>query len=116
MTAQTATSTQNLPPRAHAITMATLVTETAVVIGSTDVRPVSIAVREMCAGPYPWQVEVQVDIPADVDELGRVFALPVIEWAPTLHTRAWDGVSLAGDLVSVRVYSGRWATTDGGAR
>jgi hypothetical protein len=26
-----------------------------------------------------------------------------------LHTRAWDGVSLAGHLVTVRVYSGRQA-------
>lgn len=114
MTAQTATSTQNLPPRAHAITMATLVTETAVVIGSTDVRPVSIAVREMCAGPYPWQVEVQVDTPADVDELGRVFSLPLIDWSKQLHTRAWAGVSLAGELVTMRVYG--LAATDGGAR
>jgi hypothetical protein len=115
MTAQVATTPHNNPPtdpdtaRAHAITMATLVTEAAVVIGATDVRPCGIAVRECLAAPYRWHVEVQVDTQTAVDELGRVFALPVIDYAEKLHTRAWDGVSLAGHLVTVRVYSGRRA-------
>jgi hypothetical protein len=115
MTAQVATTTHNNPPTdpdtalAHAITMATLVTEAAIVIGTTDARPVSIAVRECLAAPYRWHVEVQTDTPDDVDEVGRVFALPVIDWSDQLHTRAWDGVSLAGHLVTVRVYSGRRA-------
>jgi hypothetical protein len=115
MTAQVATTTHNNPPadpdtaRAHAITMATLVTEAAVVIGTTSVRPVAITVREVLAGPFPWAVQVQLASPDDTDEIGRVFALPVIDYAESLHTRAWDGVSLAGHLVTVRVYSGRRA-------
>jgi hypothetical protein len=115
MTAQVATTTHNNPPadpdtaRAHAITMATLVTEAAVVIGTTDVRPGAITVREFTATPHRWHVEVQTDTPDDVDEVGRVFALPVIDYAEALHVRAWDGVSLAGHLVTVRVYSGRRA-------
>jgi hypothetical protein len=109
MTAQVATTTHNNPDtaRAHAITMATLVTEAAVVIGATDVRPCAIAVREYVT--KPWLVEVQVDTQTAVDELGRVFALPVIDYSDHLHTRCWDGVSLAGHLVTVRVYSGRRA-------
>jgi hypothetical protein len=115
MTAQVATTTHNNPPadpdtaRAHAITMAELVTEAAIVIGTTDARPRSIIVREQLAGSCAWEVEVHAANPDDTDEIGRVFALPVIDWVETLHTRAWDGVSLAGHLVTVRVYSGRRA-------
>jgi hypothetical protein len=115
MTAQVATTPHNNPPadpdtaRAHAITMATLVTEAAVVIGTTSVRPGAITVREFTATPHRWHVEVLVDTMAQVNEVGRVFALPVVDYSAQLHTRAWDGVSLAGHLVTVRVYSGRQA-------
>jgi hypothetical protein len=108
MTAQIATTRppEVLSPRAHAVTMANLVTEAAVVIGETTVVPRSIMVRLGIPGYSLPTVEVQVATADDVDEVGRVFALPVIEWSEHLHTRAWDGVSLAGDLVTVRVYSG----------
>lgn len=109
MTAQIATTASPPTPQtpyAHAVTMATLVTETAVVISTTNVRPVAITVREKVAGPFPWEVTVQVDTATQVDEIGRVFALPVIDYAETLRTRAWDGVNLAGALVTVRVYGG----------
>jgi hypothetical protein len=115
MTAQVATTTHNNPPadpdtaRAHAITMATLVTEAAVVIGTTDVRPGAITVREFSAAPHRGTSRSRRHPGRHVDEVGRVFALPVIDYAAQLHTRAWDGVSLAGHLVTVRVYSGRRA-------
>jgi hypothetical protein len=111
MTAQVATTTHHDPGTAlaHAVNMATLVTEAAVKIGTTDVRPCGISARQSYNGAYPWTVEVQVDTPAQVDEIGRVFALPLIDYSPQLHMRSWDGVSLAGHLVTIRVYSGRRA-------
>jgi hypothetical protein len=111
MTALLASSTSNIPDTAlaHAITMATLITEAAVKIGTTSVRPGAIAVREFTATAPGWEVEVQVDTTQQVDEVGAVFRLPLIDYAEKLYTRARSGVSLAGHLVTVRVYSGRRA-------
>jgi hypothetical protein len=47
-----------------------------------------------------------VRTPAEVDEVGRAFALSLVDWCDTLHVRYWEGVSLAGDLVNLRVLAG----------
>jgi hypothetical protein len=93
-------------PFAHAVTLATLLTETAVVIGTTTVRPRRLSVFDYGDGAYTWTIEVHVTTPAEVDEVGRAFALPLVDWADTLHVRYWSGVSLAGDLVNLRVLAG----------
>jgi hypothetical protein len=94
-------------PFAHAVTLATLVTEAAVVIGATSVRPRRLSVFDYGDGAYTWTIEVHVTTPAEVDEVGRAFALPLVDWADTLHVRYWSGVSLAGDLVNLRVLAGK---------
>jgi hypothetical protein len=120
MTAQTATITPNLHPLAQTMRYANVLVDVAVTLGAMDVVPHALGIDTYTAERgAAFGVSVLI-FPDDVVVVDTVATEIAGDWFPddgetSNYTRV-GMVRFGGELVRMRVFTGRPETTDGGAR